>query len=186
MDAERKAPSAPCLHSGGTRTSAFAHVWREFHENFIEARLRSATGFDRQLDCLGRALRDSLDAIRGPAGKTASGWDEGKKDLTLDNVEVTPEDRATAAIYDRTPRVAGGEPGGTSLLWNLWNAYSYALSYSPPEGSGEGRWIGEPCTFEGDCSECDARLTSGGAGVWPRNGRAARRGFARRMPCGSL
>lgn len=114
--------------------------------------LPELAGFDRQLDCLGRILRDNLDAIRTNK-KTAAGWGDGKTSITLDDVEVTPEDRSTAAIYDRTPRVAEGGAGGTWLIWNVWNHYSGAVGYWEPAGGGEGRWIGEPCASSSECSE---------------------------------
>lgn len=83
-------------------------------------------GFDRQVDCLGRDLRAALDAI-GDGGVTVSGFGPGISTLTLDAVLVQPSNPDTAALYEHTPTVANGKPGGTWLLWNLWNRYSDAF-----------------------------------------------------------
>jgi hypothetical protein len=91
----------------------------------------SYAGFDRQVDCLGAALRDSLDAVAA-TGKTENGWGPGVTSTTIDGVNVTPADDSTAALYQYTPVVAVGKPGGNWLFWNLWNAYARALGYAPP------------------------------------------------------
>ncbi|HVJ91621.1 MAG TPA: hypothetical protein VM580_17580 [Labilithrix sp.] len=85
-------------------------------------------GFDRQVDCLGRALRTALDEIRAN-NVTTSGWGPGVETLSLDNITVIPEDDATAALYDRLPRVAEGKAGGTWIFWNVWNRYTSPLAF---------------------------------------------------------
>lgn len=85
-------------------------------------------GFDKQVDCLGLALRTALDAIH-ERGRTPSDWAPDLPGTTLDGVVVTPQNEATAAIYDRLPVVAEGKAGGSWLFWNLWNRYASAVGY---------------------------------------------------------
>lgn len=85
-------------------------------------------GFDRQVECLGRALRTSLDEIDAD-GFTSAGWGPDLTSLTLDDVQITPSNDATAVLYHRTPRVNEGRPGGTWLFWNVWNLYAQELGY---------------------------------------------------------
>jgi hypothetical protein len=87
-------------------------------------------GFDIQAQCLAAALRESLDAVKA-GGKTDGGWGPGIAGVTLDGVNVTPKDDSTASLYQYTPVVAQGQAGGNWLLWNLWQKYAGALSYSP-------------------------------------------------------
>jgi hypothetical protein len=89
-------------------------------------------GFDIQLDCLGAALRESLDAV-GAHGKTDGGWGPGIASTTLDGVTVKPRDDSTAALYQYTPVVAVGQPGGNWVLWNLWTKYAKAVGYAGPK-----------------------------------------------------
>ena len=113
--------------------------------------LPALAGFDRQLDCLGRALRTAIEEIR-ETGVTTGGWGPDVASTTLDNLKVTPANDATAALYDRMPRVAEGQPGGTWIFWNVWNLYAMALDYAGPIGFTDGRWIGEPCTTAAMCT----------------------------------
>lgn len=108
-------------------------------------------GIDRQVDCVARKLRESLDAINAPGGKTAGGWGINTPAYTLDNQAVTPANDATAALYDWDPRLAIGQPGGTWVFWNVWNAYSQYLNYSGPLGINGGKWIGDPCNANDEC-----------------------------------
>lgn len=65
---------------------------------------------------------------------------------------MTPANDATAALYDRTPRVAVGAPGGTWVFWNVWNLYASRMSYEPTfGGSAGGQWIGDPCFSSESC-----------------------------------
>lgn len=108
-------------------------------------------GFDRQVDCLGRAYRVALDQVISNE-VTASGWGKDKTSTTLDNLKVTPTTEATAAVYDRTPRVAEGKPGGAWLFWNVWNVYAAGIDYAGPIGGvGGGGWIGDPCSSAARC-----------------------------------
>jgi hypothetical protein len=109
-------------------------------------------GFDVQIDCLGAALRDSLDQI-AVTGATAGGWAPGATARTRDGVSVTPSDDSTAALYAYTPVVAQGQPGGNWLFWNLWQKYTESIGYTGPAGpTGNGGWIGDPCAADGQCS----------------------------------
>jgi len=119
--------------------------------------LPTFAGFDRQLDCLGRALRTAIDEIKANE-QTTSGWGPDIVSTTLDNLKVTPADEATAALYDRTPRVAEGRPGGTWIFWNVWNLYAEALDYIGPFGFTDGGWIGEACQTEAMCSAVEGAI----------------------------
>jgi hypothetical protein len=112
--------------------------------------LPQLAGFDRQVDCLGRALREAIDEIKLNE-TTKTGWGPNKTSLTLDNLKVTPDNEATAALYDRLPRVNEGGAGGTWLFWNLWNLYALKIDYAGPIGTIDGRWIGEPCVTDATC-----------------------------------
>jgi len=108
-------------------------------------------GFDRQVDCVARRLRESLDQI-AKGGKTTSGWGLDVTSVTLDNLKVTPVNEATAVLYDFIPKVAEDSSGGTWLFWNLWNVYAQAISYAGPiDGGGDGRWIGAACETPDQC-----------------------------------
>jgi hypothetical protein len=109
-------------------------------------------GFDVQVDCLGEALRDSLDAIAA-TGTTAGGWGPGIASTTLDGVQVTPADDSTAALYQYTPLVDVGAAGGNWLFWNLWQKFASALGYTPPsQPTGPSAWIGDACSASSVCS----------------------------------
>jgi hypothetical protein len=113
--------------------------------------LAELAGFDRQVDCLGRAYRVALDQM-GAAEVTAAGWGKDTTSTTLDNLKVTPTTEATAAIYDRTPRVAEGSPGGAWLFWNVWNVYALGIDYAGPiGGAAGGGGIGDPCVSAAGC-----------------------------------
>jgi hypothetical protein len=107
-------------------------------------------GFDVQVSCLAAALRESLDAVAAH-GKTDGGWGPGIAGTTLDGVQVTPKDDSTASLYQYTPVVAVGQPGGNWLFWNLWQKYAGALEYAGPAKGGSG-WIGDTCTADATCS----------------------------------
>ena len=107
-------------------------------------------GLDRQVDCVARKLRESLDAINQNT-KTASGWGVNTPMYTLDNQAVTPANDATAALYDWNPRLAIGQPGGQWVFWNVWNLYAQYMSYSGPLGTNGGKWIGDACNANDEC-----------------------------------
>ena len=108
-------------------------------------------GFDLQVDCLGRALRASLDEVAAN-GKTASGWGPKIASNTLDNIRVTPADASTAALYQYTPYVDSGKAGGNWLFWNLWQKYAQAIGYKGAGSATSTATIGAPCTSTGTCS----------------------------------
>jgi hypothetical protein len=113
-------------------------------------------GFDKQIDCLGRALRSSLDAVTA-TGATAGHWGPTITGVTLDGVSVTPIDASTAALYQYTPIVAVGKAGGNWLFWNVWQKLAQAAGYAgatgtpqtPTTGAG---WVGDACTNTTSCT----------------------------------
>lgn len=108
-------------------------------------------GFDRQIECVAGLLRGALQQI-GATGATASGFATKKSARTLDGVTVAPADDATAALYDRTPRVAEGSAGGTWFFWNVYHLYAKALGYKGPADATNGTaWVGEACTVRENC-----------------------------------
>jgi hypothetical protein len=107
-------------------------------------------GFDVQVNCLGAALRDSLDQIAA-GGSTAGGWGPGATATTRDNVQITPKDDSTAALYQYTPVVAAGKAGGNWLFWNLWQKYASTIGYAGPVGGPPAAWIGAACTSDSIC-----------------------------------
>jgi hypothetical protein len=107
-------------------------------------------GFDVQVDCLGRALRRSLDAIATDA-VTEGGFGPGVESTTLDGVKVTPHDEATAALYQYTPKVGFGSSGNW-LFWHIWQNYALGADYVGPIGpSGQTSWIGDACKTDPTC-----------------------------------
>jgi hypothetical protein len=120
--------------------------------------LPELAGFDRQIDCLGRQLRQALEQIN-TGEETTGGWAKDKTSLTLDNQKVTPANAGTAVVYDRSPRVAEGAAGGTWFFWNLFNVYAAGApggGYSGPVGGGAGgAWVGDKCTSVASCSGLD-------------------------------
>jgi hypothetical protein len=112
----------------------------------------SFAGFDRQVDCLGSTLRTSLDQI-AMSGQTAGGWAPARIGVTLDDVEVTPTDASTAALYQYDPVVGQGKSDNW-LVWNLWNLYSNFLSYFPPPDSAADATaqIGDACFAASACA----------------------------------
>lgn len=108
-------------------------------------------GFDVQVDCLGRALRQSLDEVSAQK-HTSGGWGPGIAMTTLDGARVTPSDASTAALYQYTPLVDVNKAGGNWLFWNLWQKYAVALQYAGPPSTTPTTWIGDPCTVDGNCS----------------------------------
>lgn len=116
-----------------------------------ESCLPELAGFDRQVDCLGRAFRKALDDIAA-SGATPAGWGPDRPGTTLDGQKVTPANDATAALYDRTPAVFPGEAGGSWLFWNVWNLYAAKIDYvGPLGGAGSGQWIGDACVAPESC-----------------------------------
>jgi hypothetical protein len=109
-------------------------------------------GLDKQFDCLGSALRLSLDQV-ATTGQTAGGWAPGRPAETLDSVRVTPADASTAALYQYDPVVGQGKSDNW-LVWNLWQVYATFLMYVPPidPGGDATAQVGDPCLQASDCA----------------------------------
>jgi hypothetical protein len=107
-------------------------------------------GFDLQVDCLGRALRASLDEI-AQNGQTAGGWGPNVTSSTVDGEKVTPRDEATAALYQYEPKVGTGS-GGNWLFFNVWQNYAGFVSYTGPIGPATGSaYVGDACKSDAVC-----------------------------------
>lgn len=96
-------------------------------------------GIAKQFESAGDRIRNSYLADLASKGTTISGWGVGKTKTTIDGIEVTPENDATAALYTYNPCV-GAYGGGYSQfgcnsafqkIWQEWNPE--AIRY--PNGS---------------------------------------------------
>lgn len=90
-------------------------------------------GFDKQVDCLGRALRTSLDQLTGPNQATDGGWSLTGPTKTIDGQQITPATNATAALYQYLPLV-GDSRSGNRVFFTIFQLYATALSYFDPGG----------------------------------------------------
>jgi hypothetical protein len=89
----------------------------------------SLAGLDKQLDCLARELRASVDEVKAN-GMTPGGWGTRQAATTLDGEQVMPKDESTAALYQYEPIVGTGKRGNW-LFWNVWQKYAAALGRCP-------------------------------------------------------
>lgn len=90
-------------------------------------------GLDKQIDCLAAQIRNALNEATDQ-GRTSGGWAAGATLTTLDGVAITPENAATAALYQVLPVVAEGKAGGNWIFWNILRQYSDSLNYFGPGG----------------------------------------------------
>jgi hypothetical protein len=80
-------------------------------------------------------------------GETWTGWGYDKPKKTNDPLTVTPENKATAALYTYTPWVLEGQ-GGNWLFWNVYRKYTHHILKTRPNH----RWIGGPCNSDEHCA----------------------------------
>lgn len=106
-------------------------------------------GFDKQVDCLGREIRSSLDSACGVTHLTSGGWGSGKTSTTIDGVDVTPENEGTAVLYQYTPFVLENRAGGNWFFWNVYQLYANAVGYP---GSFTQAWVGDGCCGDSACA----------------------------------
>jgi hypothetical protein len=145
-------------------------------------------GFANQADCAAGTLSRSMDRALTSEG-TVSGWKKGEEKATQDDIEVTPSNAATAALYTYTPWVgeAGGGKkgvGGASLHYQVWGRFADALDYGvaksgskqtktnaadsgpdpevPDSGEGEGEGEGE--ADAGPAPQADSGVPAQGGG----------------------
>jgi hypothetical protein len=112
----------------------------------------SLRGIDRQLECAVDVLRGSFDAgTNGDA--TNAGYRLGQSFTSLDDLRVTPQNRATLALYTYTPWVGQASRGGNWLFWNVFRKYADAVGYEAgltrPFNEG---FIGGACTTDSECA----------------------------------
>lgn len=96
------------------------------------------SGLAKQFDAAGDRFVHSYLADLRDHGSTISGWGPGITKTTIDGIEVTPTNDATAALYTYNPCVGaygGGDPnyGCNSLFAKLYYEWFPALKY--PNGS---------------------------------------------------
>lgn len=95
-------------------------------------------GLAKQFDAAGSRITNSYLADLEEHGYTISGWGPGISKTTIDGIEVTPSNNATAALYTYNPCVGaygGGDAryGCNSLFAKLWSEWFPSLRY--PNGS---------------------------------------------------
>lgn len=95
-------------------------------------------GLAKQFDAAGNRIANSYLADLEDHGSTISGWGPGIPKTTIDGIEVTPTNNATAALYTYNPCVGaygGGDSryGCNSLFAKLY--YSWFASIKYPNGS---------------------------------------------------
>ncbi|MBU1148574.1 hypothetical protein KKI23_00620, partial [Patescibacteria group bacterium] len=94
-------------------------------------------GFAHQVDAAGDKVRNGYLQDLEEKNSTISGWGVGVTKTTVDGIEVTPENEATAALYTYNPWVGaygGGDQrwGANSLFVKIWQEW-FSVRY--PDGS---------------------------------------------------
>lgn len=95
-------------------------------------------GLANQINAAGDRIRNSYLKDIATKGHTISGWGPGITKTTIDGIAVTPENKATAALYTYNPWVGaygGGDPrwGANSLFAKLWQEWYGIVKY--PNGT---------------------------------------------------
>lgn len=107
---------------------------------------RGPKGVGPQIQCAAGLFRGYLNEIDA-ANTTRSGWRVNRGKSTLDEIRITPKNRATAALYTYTPWVLQGR-GGNWLFWNVYHRFARQLLQQLPNH----RFIGGPCQSDSDCA----------------------------------
>ena len=107
---------------------------------------RGPKGVGPQIHCAAGLFRGYLNEIDA-ANTTRSGWRVNRGKSTLDEILITPKNRATAALYTYTPWVLRGR-GGNWLFWNVYHRFARQLLQQLPNH----RFIGGPCQSDSDCA----------------------------------
>jgi hypothetical protein len=95
-------------------------------------------GVANQFNSAGERIREGYLADLEDHGYTISGWGPGRSKTTIDGIEVTPENDATAALYTYNPCVGaygGGysQYGCNSAFQKIWQEWNPGVKY--PNGS---------------------------------------------------
>lgn len=88
--------------------------------------LQEFMGFANQLEHAAKRLREIYLSALARGERTQTGWGVGIE-KRADGVRITPQNRATAALYTYTPHLAGNH-----LLWRIWQKW-FSLRY--PDGT---------------------------------------------------
>lgn len=107
---------------------------------------RGPKGVGPQIRCAASLFRSYLNEIDA-ANTTRSGWRVSRQKPTLDDIQIIPNNRATAALYTYTPWVLQGR-GGNWLFWNVYHRFARKLLEHLPNH----RFIGGPCISDSDCT----------------------------------
>jgi hypothetical protein len=95
-------------------------------------------GLAKQFNAAAERIRNGYLADLESRGYTISGWGPGITKTTIDGIEVTPDNDATAALYTYNPCVGaygGGYPqyGCNSAFQKIWQEWNPGVKY--PNGS---------------------------------------------------
>lgn len=95
-------------------------------------------GIAKQFHAAADRIRNNYLPGIANTGHTISGWGPGITKSTLDNIEVTPENKATSVLYTYNPWVGaygGGDSrwGANSLFAKLWQEWNGVVQY--PNGT---------------------------------------------------
>lgn len=126
---------------------------------------RGPKGVGPQIRCAASLFRGYLNELDA-ANTTRSGWRVSRQKSTLDEIQVIPNNRATAALYTYTPWVLQGR-GGNWLFWNVYHRFARQLLKDLPNH----RFIGGPCQSNSDCAFRDGIcLVNASEGIFEGSG----------------
>jgi hypothetical protein len=103
-------------------------------------------GISSQLVCSAQLQREYLDDMKF-GGTTVTGWRMGLTKYSEDDVEVTPANYATAALYTYTPWTLQYQGGN----WLYWNVYRKFVNHALGDTLNH-HWIGGDCSSNEDCA----------------------------------
>ncbi len=102
-----------------------------------DSRLLGVKGFASQVNSAAEQVRSNYLRDLASKGYTLSGWGPGISKFTVDGIQVTPANRATAVLYTYNPYQGNTEVRGVSVganfnFWKLWQTF-FARLY--PDGT---------------------------------------------------
>lgn len=136
-------------------------------------------GFDKQMDCAADTLRKHFDGSIAATGQ----WRKGRTRRSLDPLNVTPANHATASLYAYTPWVLQGA-GGNWLVWNVTKKYANTFASitpippttpdpdptpNPDPGNPDptsDAWVGTTCELDSSCDMSQGGVSDGECLSW--------------------